>query len=157
MSRRERKDPKARTAHTLAQLSRELQRVNRSLRRLAAAPGGPRPEVSGASLRAMLAARRMRDTCFGPAIGDLAWAILLEAFAARLDGRLSPVTSLGMVAGIARSTAHRWVAALLERGLLTRHSDPSNERAVLIGLADDAAARIRAYLNAALTETPLIL
>jgi hypothetical protein len=157
MSRRERKDPNLRRARTLGELSRELQRVNRSLRRLAAAPGGPRPEIGGASVRAMLAARRMRDSCFGPVIGDLAWAILLEAFAARLDGRLSPVTSLGMVAGIARSTAHRWVSLLLERGLLTRHSDPSNERAVLIGLADEAAARIRAYLNAALTEAPLIL
>lgn len=145
----------ARRARDLGAVSRELNRVNRTLRRIAAAP--PRPQVSGASVRAIVAARRLRDACFDPAIGDLAWAILLEAYAARLDGRLSPMTSFGTPAGIARSTAHRWVGALLERGLLTRHADPRDDRIVFIGLSDDAAGRIRDYLTAALKQTHLIV
>lgn len=144
----------ARRTRSLGAVSRELKRVNRTLRRLAAGPA-PR-EVNGASIRAMVAARRLRDGCFDPAIGDLAWTILLDAYAARLDGRLSPMTSLGARGGIARSTAHRWVASLLARGLLTRHADPHDERIILVGLSEDAAGRIRDYLAAALRQAPLL-
>ena len=156
MSKRERRDMGARRAHALGAVGRELQRVTRSLRRLAAEPARARPEISGASVRAIIAARRMRDACFGPAVGDLAWTLLLEAYAARLDGRLSVMTGLGAPAGIARSTAHRRVAWLLGRGLLTRHADPKDERIVLIGVSDDAADRIRAYLTAALAQSPWV-
>lgn len=63
-------DSIARRARALGALSRELSRVNRTLRRMAA---GPRqPAISGASVRAMVGARRLRDGCFDPAIGDLA-------------------------------------------------------------------------------------
>jgi hypothetical protein len=151
MSRRDERKSRSRRAYVLADVSRELQRVNRSLRRLAAAPGRSRPEISSASVREILEARRMRDTCFEPGIGDLAWAILLEAFAARLDGRLSAMTSLGAPAGIPRSTAHRWVSVLLKRGLLTRHADPADARSILIGLSDDSAQRIHNYLAKALS------
>ena len=154
MGRRERRDSGARRAYTLGDVSRELQRVNRTLRRLAAEPGRARPEINGASVRAILAARRMRDDCFGPDVGDLAWTLLLEAYAARLEGRLSVMTGLGAPAGIARSTAHRRVAWLLDRGLLTRHADPEDERIVLIGVSDDAAGSIRAYLAAAIAQSP---
>ena len=149
-----RRDSSARRAHALGAVGRELQRVNRTLRRLAAEPGRGRPAIDGASVRAIIAARRMRDACFEPAVGDLAWTLLLEAYAARLDGRLSVMTGLGAPAGIARSTAHRWTAWLLDRGLLTRHADPQDERIVLIGVSDDAAGRIRAYLAAAIAQSP---
>jgi len=156
MAKREKRDLGARRAHTLGEVSRELQRVNRSLRRLAAAPGRARPEISGASVGAIIAVRRMRDACFDPPVGDLAWTLLLEAYAARLDGRRSVMTSLGATAGVARSTAHRWTAWLLDRGLLTRHADPKDERIVLIGVSADAAARIRAYLAEALARSPWV-
>lgn len=144
----------ARQARNLREVSRELRRVNLMLRRIAGG-GALRdgesdpPRINGASVRAIIAARRLRDECFGSAVGDLAWAVLLEAFAARLDGRLTAMTSLGASAGIARSTSHRWAAWLLARGLLVRHPDPGNRRGALIGLGDDAAARIHDYLTAA--------
>lgn len=146
-----------RRAYDLRGLGRELQRVNRTLRRIGALPGLSPPPLDAAAVRAILDARRRRDACFGPAIGEQAWAILLEAYAARLEGRLSVMTSLGAPAGIARSTAHRWVAALLERGLLTRQADPADERVVLVGLADDAAARIRAHLDESRGRAPVTL
>lgn len=155
-NKRGRPDAGARRPRTLGDLVRELQRVNRTLRRIGAESAGARPRISSDSVRGILAARRMRDACFGPAVGEQAWAILLEAYAARLEGRLSAVTSLGAPAGIARSTAHRWVAALLERGLLTRHADPADDRIVLVGLSDAAAERIRAYLDEAMGQAPLI-
>jgi DNA-binding MarR family transcriptional regulator len=152
MGRGERRDINVRRARTLAAVSRELQRVNRSLRRLAGAT--PQPDASleretgitSASVRAIIAARRLRNDRFGPAVGDLAWALLLEAFAARLEGRLTAMTSLGAASGIARSTAHRWVGWLLARGLLIRGPDPADERVTLVGLSDGTAERIRAYL-----------
>lgn len=133
-----------------AELSRELRRLNRSLHRLARGQTPPRREISGASLRAVLAARRQRDLCFTPPIGDHSWTILIEAYAAHLEGRQMPMTGFGAVAGIARSTAHRRVTHLLDRGLLTSHADPADDRIVLIDLPDDTAARIRAYLVAGL-------
>ncbi len=156
-NRRERLGSGRRNAGTLGNIGRELQRVNRTLRRLAAEPGRARPQINGVSVRAILAARRMRDDCFGPDVGDLAWTLLLEAYAARLEGRLSVMTGLGAPAGIARSTAHRWAAWLLDRGLLTRHADPEDERIVLIGVSDDAAENIRAYLAAAIAQSPWLL
>ena len=48
------------------------------------------------------------------AIGDVGWALLLDAFAARLEGRGVAMTSIGAPAGIPRSTAHRWALHLLE-------------------------------------------
>lgn len=147
-------------AQSLREVSRELQRVNRALRRLArrgAARRAPRPpEISGASVRAILAVRRLRDECFGPAIGEMPWAVLLEAYAARLEGRLSPMTSLGASAGVARSTAHRWVTWLVDQGLLVRHPQSANRRTALVGPSDEAAARIAHYLAAAAQMSPLI-
>lgn len=154
MSRPERRNTGVRRAHTLGDVSRELQRVNRSLRLLAAAPGRARTEMSGESVRAIIAVRRMRDARFDPPVGDLAWTLLLEAFAAHLDGRFSVMTSLGGAAGIARSTAHRWTVWLLERGLLTRHPDPKDERIVLVGVSANAAGRIRTYLAESLAQSP---
>lgn len=147
-------------AQSLREVSRELQRVNRALRRLARRGGARRalrpPEISGASVRAILAVRRLRDECFGPSVGELPWAVLLEAYAARLEGRLSPMTSLGASAGVARSTAHRWVAWLLQQGLLVRHPEPPNRRTALVGPSDAAAARIADYLTAAARMSPLL-
>jgi len=154
MGRGERRASNGRRAQTLGAVGRELQRVNRTLRRLAAEPGRTRPEINGASVRAIIAVRRMRDACFGPAVGDLAWTLLLEAYAARLDGRFSVMTGLGAPAGIARSTAHRRVAWLLGQGLLTRHADPEDDRIVLVGVSDDAAESIRDYLAAAMAQSP---
>lgn len=147
-------------ARSLDEVSRELQRVHRTLRRLARRGGGRRapraPEISSASVRAIIAARRLRDECFGPAVGELAWGVLLEAYAAHLEGGLSPITGLGASSGIARSTAHRWVAWLLERGLLVRHPESVNRRTALVGLSDDAAARIADYLAATARISPLV-
>jgi hypothetical protein len=147
-------------AQSLEAVKRELQRVNRTLRQLTRvrARGTIRyhpAEIGSASIRAILAVRRLRDECFGAAVGDHGWSVLLEAYAARLDGRQSPMTGLGLAAGIARSTAHRRVAWLLDRGLLVRHPNPGNRRTAFVAPSDEAADRIAAYLAAAARISPL--
>ena len=146
-----RRDVDARRTRTLASATRELQRVVRLLRQLThagAPPGaaGRRSEITAADVQAILAARRLRNLCLGPEVGDVAWALLLEAFAERLENRLVPLTSLGAAEGIPRSTAHRWTRWLLDRGLLLGHADPGDDRITLVGMSDDAAERVRAYL-----------
>ena len=147
-----------RRTRTIAATNRELQKVVRLLRRFAEAEA-PRPErrteVSAADVQAILAARRLRELCLGPEVGDVAWALLLEAFAEHLEGRRVALTSLGAGEGIPRSTAHRWTRALIERGLLSSAPDPSDDRITLIALSDDAARRIGTYLSSALSLSRL--
>jgi hypothetical protein len=112
---------------------------------------GRRAGITAADVQAILAARRLRDLCLGPEIGDVAWGLLLEAFAEHLDGRRVALTSLGAAEGIPRSTAHRWTRWLLDRGLLSSHADPGDDRITLVTLSDDAAQRIRSYLTNALS------
>jgi hypothetical protein len=139
--------------------TRELRRVGRTLRQLAADArrgGTGAPTTFGAAdVRAIIAARRLRETCLGPGIGDCAWALLLEAYAARLEGRRIPITGFGVAEGIARSTAHRWTRLLIARGLLS--SDPADEerRVPLLGLSDEGAKRMRAYLTEVSRLSPL--
>jgi len=132
----------------------ELRRMKRTLARIARlpAPRG-RLQVDAAAVRAILAARRLREEIFGAAIGDVAWALLLDAYAARLEGRGVAMTRLGAAAGVARSTSHRWGARLLERGLFVHHG-AGGGRTVSVGLSDDAAARIHDYLAAAIRMSP---
>lgn len=129
-----------------------MQRVNRTLRRLAEAkPNDARPpadrDAGAEDIRAIIAARKLRVERFGPELGDVGWALLLEAYAARLDRRRLALTSLGSAEGIARSTAHRWARALLDRGLLTSHATDGDQRVTLVSLSDEGARRLRAYLR----------
>jgi len=144
----------ARRVRTLAAATRELQRVVRLLRQfMQAGPpeaGGRRAAITAADVQAILAARRLRELCLGADVGDVAWGLLLEAFAEHLEGRRVALTSLGAAEGIPRSTAHRWTRALIDRGLLSSHPDPSDDRITLVALSDDAAERIRTFLASAL-------
>jgi DNA-binding IclR family transcriptional regulator len=83
-------------------------------------------------------------------------ALLLDAFAARLEGRGIAMTAIGAPAGIPRSTAHRWAAHLLDRGLLVRLPHEGDQRTGPIGLSAAAAESVRAYLEAALKLSRLI-
>lgn len=147
-----------RRTRTIAAATRELQKIVRLLRRFARAqapPPGRRAQVSAADVQAILAARRLRELCLGPEVGDVAWALLLEAFAEHLEGRRVALTSLGAAEGIPRSTAHRWTRALIDRGLLWSGPDPTDDRVTLVALSDEAAERIGTYLASALSLSRL--
>lgn len=138
-----------RRAQTLIAATRELRRVSQALRRIAMERGGT-PD-SAADARAIIAARRLCQSRFGPEIGDTAWMLLLEAFTARIEGRRLAVTSFGAAGGITRSTAYRWTRRLIERGLLSVQGPPDGGRATFVTLSDAAAAHIRASLAEART------
>lgn len=142
-------------AQNLQQMTRELRRIERVLAWVSGELIRP-PGLDADAVRAMLAARRLRDECFRPAIGDVGWLLLLDAFAARLEGRAVAMTAIGAPAGIPRSTAHRWAGHLLDRGLLVRLADEGDRRGSPVGLSPAAAESVRAYLEAALKLSRLI-
>jgi DNA-binding MarR family transcriptional regulator len=140
----------------MADVARELKRINRRLARLGV-PEAPRPAaIDAQAVRALIEARRRRDTVFGVEIGEVAWLLLLEAYAARLDGRRTVMTGLGLSLGISRSTAHRWVTWLIEQRLLARRADPRDDRIGLVALSDRAADSMQAYLKATLLSASIV-
>jgi len=142
-------------AQNLQRMTRELRRIERVLAWVASELIRP-PGLDANAVRAMLAARRLRDECFRPAIGEVGWVLLLDAFAARLEGRGVAMTAIGAPAGIPRSTAHRWAAHLLDRGLLVRLADEGDKRGGPVALSAAAAESVRAYLDAALKLSRLV-
>ncbi|MDQ4086922.1 MAG: hypothetical protein M3177_02740 [Pseudomonadota bacterium] len=151
-------------AASLIELSRVLEETARILAEHAVAAGeGPRlgrvpppPVLSAPLVRAIIAVRRMRRGYFPAAAGDPAWSLLLELYAAGLEGRTVSQTRLGADAGVAETTTIRLTRALLDAGHFTRRDDPADRRLVLLALSDEAAERMRAYLTLALESHPLL-
>lgn len=141
----------------LAELSEEVGRIARALAMLSAdeaerAPTALRPAAStdGPLVRAFIRLRRLRGQHLMPELfADPAWDILLDLSAARIDGRMVAVSSLCIAAAVPATTALRWITQMTEQALLVRHPDPNDGRRVFIGLSDQAAAGMDAYLAAA--------
>ena len=122
-----------------------------------AAARAPAPAITAPLVDAILAARRLRAGHFGAEVGDPAWALLLAAYSARLDGRYCAPGKLYEAAGLHPTTAARWLHRLRESGALTWAEDPEDGRAALVDISDAAAARVEAYLKAALRISPVLV
>jgi DNA-binding MarR family transcriptional regulator len=116
----------------------------------AAEPGAPPP--TALQVRAIVAVRRLRTAWLPDLSGDHAFSMLLELYAAHLEGRRIAQTRLGGVAGVPHTTAIRIAQALQAEGLVTAAADPADKRLTLLGLTDGAVRRMEAYLAAALAE-----
>lgn len=115
----------------------------------------PEPEaITAPMIRAIRKARGLRIKHLGPDIADAAWALILALYEARLDRQRLPLTRIGQAAAVPQSTAYYWVHRLCERRMLTRDRNSANRRIVLIGLTDEAAERVEAYLQAAMRLSP---
>lgn len=133
-------------------LKRDAERMAEAVARLAAEAGGDasRP-VDSPRIRAHIKARRLRERFFDPALfADPAWDILLDLSAARLEGRAVSVSSLCIAAAVPTTTGLRWIKALVDRGLLERHSDREDARRAFISLAPATARRMDECLAAVL-------
>lgn len=85
---------------------------------------------------------RRRRSHYLPAelFGEPGWDLLLDLFAARLQGRLVSVTSACIAADVPPTTALRWIRLMEERGLVERIRHRSDQRVKWIGLTDMAAS-----------------
>lgn len=101
-----------------------------------------------ALVRAKLRQRRMRETLFtADLFADPAWDMLLDLFAAELEGNDVSVSSLCIAASVPTTTALRWIKLLTQRGWLTRSHDPKDGRRINMRLSDDARARLIRYFD----------
>ena len=150
-------------AARLARFSQEVGRIAGVLARLAAeesattladrrpvfdagpAEAAPDPQA----IRGALRARRLRDGFFGAGLfEDPAWDMLLDLFAAELEGARVSISSLCIAAAVAPTTALRWLNRLVTDGLLERRPDPQDRRRAFVVLSPRGAGAMRSYLAA---------
>lgn len=118
-------------------------------RRLAYAAGDAAANpVSAVAVRNLIRTRRLRDRYFPGLFADPAWDILLDLYAARLEGRTVAVSSLCIAANVPPTTGLRWITGMTEQGLLRREADPEDRRRVFIALSDAAAAQVETCVRA---------
>ncbi len=146
----------------LHQLSEEVSRIANILAALSEGsdrPAAPQDEESSETgadkvldasfVRSIIRARRMRDQFFpAPIFADPAWDMLLDLMAARLDKERVAVSSLCIAAAVPATTALRWIRTMTDHGFFVRTADPEDRRRVYIGLSDEAARAMAAYLRA---------
>jgi hypothetical protein len=100
-------------------------------------------------VRQAIRARRLRDGFLGDGLfEDPGWDMLLDLYAAQLEGQRVSVSSLCIAAAVAPTTALRWIARMTEAGLFQRHPDPTDRRRAFMALSPRALAGMNAYMNA---------
>lgn len=149
-----------RSATVLADASKELAAMVPVLRRLAETAAlrdlaqGHSFEITAASVRSIIAARRLRDEYFWPAMSENAWSVLLELFASRLEGARLDLAGLSAATDLSTESALHWVDWIAPRGLISRkYADGDNAQ---VDLTDAGADRMRAYLLASLSLSPWV-
>ncbi|WP_339345533.1 MarR family winged helix-turn-helix transcriptional regulator [uncultured Sphingomonas sp.] len=157
-----------------ARLQAEVARIAELLARIAAEDGAgsgsraadrhvrfgappPSVDIAAATVRDVLRARRLRDRFFGTGLfEDPAWDMLLDLFAAALEGTQVSVSSLCIAAAVAPTTALRWIGKLTAADLLHRHPDPQDRRRAFVSLSPAAQDAMYRYV-AALADATLPL
>jgi DNA-binding transcriptional ArsR family regulator len=110
-------------------------------------PPGEEPLVTAAELRAAIRARRLRDGLFGPGwFGDPVWDMLLDLFAAELEGRDVSISSLCIAAAVAPTTALRHASRMEEAGLIERRPDPADRRRAFLRLVPGTRAALARHV-----------
>ncbi len=120
-----------------------------------AEPGAPAftTSVRAQEVRRLIAIRQKRGVFFGQFGGealfeDPAWEMLLDLYAAELEGTRVSVSSLCIAAGVAPTTALRWITKMTEMALFVRHPDPVDRRRAFMALSPRASEAMRGYMVA---------
>jgi len=160
-----------REAERLRRLNEEVARIADVLARLSSAadrkPGAiadrtldyrappvAAPSVNAIDVRKAIRARRLRDQQFPDMFEDPAWDMLLDLYAADLEGTQVSVSSLCIAAAVPATTALRWIARMTDAGLLERQPDPFDRRRAFMALSEEGRARMQRYF-ATLTQNGL--
>ncbi|WCT72032.1 MarR family transcriptional regulator [Sphingomonas naphthae] len=102
--------------------------------------------VLAARARHMLVMRRRRGEALGAQyFADPCWDMMLDLFAAQIEGKSISTTSLCVAANVPTTTALRWIQALLVGGHITQRTDDRDARVKWVALSPatfDKIARI---------------
>ncbi len=151
-----------RFAETIGQMSRDLANWIPVLRRLAEVEAlrtlalGKCSEIAGSDVRAVIAARHIRDKYFWPAMNETAWTLLLELFANRLEGDRLDDNGLSAATEVPLDLTLHWIDWLAGRGVVFRGTCEASGEAARIDLTDSGADRMHDYLMAALKLSPWV-
>ena len=77
--------------------------------------------------------------------GEPAWDMLLELYLAELRQFRVPISSLGVSARVAPTTALRWIETLDREGLISKRADPLDRRRIFVELSAAGSERMRSY------------
>jgi hypothetical protein len=111
--------------------------------------------VSASDVRGAIRARRLRAQYFDAELfADPAWDMLLDLFAATLEGARVSVSSLCIAAAVPGTTALRWIGTMMDAELLVREADPRDRRRAYVALRPAAAAAMAAYFGAVKRQAP---
>jgi hypothetical protein len=106
--------------------------------------------IDAAEVRRAIRSRRLRDGFFEAGLfADPAWDVLLDLFAAELEGGTVSVSSLCIAAAVAPTTALRWIGRMTQDGLLERRADPADRRRAFMVLTERSRTAMRSYAAAA--------
>lgn len=101
-------------------------------------------------VRAWIRKRRAREHFFpSDLFADPAWDMLLDLYAARLEGQMVSVSSLCIAAAVPATTALRWIKTLTDSGLFEREADDKDGRRIFIAMSDKAFASMEQYFQSA--------
>lgn len=104
--------------------------------------------IDPGEIRRAIRGRRLRDQFFGTGLfEEPGWDMILDLFAAQIEGVRVSVSSLCIAAAVAPTTALRWVTKLTEAGLFEREPDPFDRRRAYIELSEGAEQSMRDYMS----------
>ena len=129
---------------------RDVRNAVRLLELLRPHRNGPNEAKSRENLRAVarftLEARQGRVEHFSPAMfGEPAWDLLLALYLTEADTRAPALSSLAKTAGIAITTAFRWIDYLEEKRLIERERSSDDARALTVALSEVGRTRLEGY------------
>lgn len=93
--------------------------------------------------RTLLSLRRRRSEYLHQAmLGEPAYDMLLGLYVAEADGQFPTASRLAALAGLAQSSALRWIEYLIAKELVIREPHPSHKRASVLQLSDKGRAAL---------------
>jgi DNA-binding MarR family transcriptional regulator len=115
------------------------------------------PDLSIALARRILGMRRLRDRLLGEFFAEPAWDILLDLYVQSREGKTVTVSQLSLATGSPATTALRWINTMARAGLLSRRTDETDARRVVVTLSAKGEEAMRLLLASVLNEleTPL--
>jgi DNA-binding response OmpR family regulator len=103
--------------------------------------------VAPSSIDTLVAQSRWRERFFPKdLLSDRCWRMLLELYRARIQGRQTSLTSLGLVSGLSMATALRKIHTMHETSLVTYSDDPADKRRKFVSLSDMGLERMENFL-----------
>jgi DNA-binding MarR family transcriptional regulator len=107
------------------------------------------------AVRIYLRCRRLRERLLPREIfGEPAWDILLDLYAAHLEGKAVSISSACIASAVPTTTALRWLSKLVECGLIERSLDASDARRAHVRITEDGLQAVTRWVDIALLARP---